>query len=320
MQVSTTLSRPRENDHVPPFLFYQFFGGPIKAVYKEEITKPGQLIEYIIKTDRSQTVKVPIVMLFQDDIIDMKHENLNPELTSKENPIKICCKHIKNDNFSLYSFFDHRDINPDTEILSQRRFAFAIEKLQDKAFSPSEGDVMFIQKSAVARRNRKDGGPITGLVGDVLTACLTKTDLQTTFIQEQYSFLDKDKHEAIANHVIFKTTTNRPIIICEDRSNMIHEAILQNFDQLRTFSESEDGREFDMIYGITSNFNEWVFCCYLCPEEGKDVTEDNFLISNTYSINYGPSGLEPTSESIINIIQKIRGFLRPDIDKIFLER
>jgi len=61
-----------------------------------------------------------------------------------------------------------------------------------------------------------------------------------------------------------------------------------------------------VVYGITPNFNERFFCCYLCPKEGKDVTADNFFTSTTPQMNYHPSGLEPDSDPIKDIIQKIQ--------------
>jgi hypothetical protein len=319
---SRSSSRFRQSDDAPARFYYQLLGGPVEPVF-EDITNPDELIKYIIKTGISQLVtnqlKVPFVMLFQDNIIDINHGKFNPELTTKENPIKICWKYIKNGSMSLYSFFTHRGITPDIEFLSRRRFRFAIEQLKDKAFSPSEADVMFIQKSTVARRMRKNEGPIGPLVGAVLTACLTKTDLKTIFIEEQYTFSDKEQHEAIVDHVIFKTNTLRPILICEDKFSKMNEGILQNFDQMRTFAASEHGRNFDMIYGITSNFNEWVFSCYLCPEDGKDVTANNFFISNTYKMNYDQHGEEPEPNSIKDILQKIRGLFQANIDEIVIE-
>jgi len=316
-------SRSRKDDNAPALLYYMFLGGPVEPVY-EKITKPEQLIEYIIQTGESETVKnqlkIPYVILFENTIIDVKNESLDSYLTSPENPIKICWKYIKNANLSLNYFFDHRGLKPDVEFLWKKSFRFAIEKLQDKTFSPSETDVAFIQKSAVVRRNRKNEGSVTNLIGDILTACITKNDLETTSVEEQYSFSDKDKHEAIVDHVIFKATTLRPILICEDKFNMITEGILQNFDQLRTFAATEHGKKFNIIYGITSNFNEWVFCCYLCPVEGKDVTADHFCVSDTYKMKYDDvRGLEPLSDSIKEITQKIRGFFFADIDKIVIE-
>jgi len=47
----------------------------------------------------------------------VKHGNLNPKLTTLQNPIKVYWKYIKNEKFSLYYFFNHRGIRPDIDFL-----------------------------------------------------------------------------------------------------------------------------------------------------------------------------------------------------------
>jgi len=313
-----SLPPARRDDGAEAQLYYVLLGGSIEGVYGETITTPGGLITYIIKAnnDAEEQLKIPYVMLFNDKIIDLKHGIFDPTITSPENPIKICWKYIKNGDLSLYNFFLHRNILPDFDLLWKDKLNRAIEMLQDKDFSPTENDIAFIQKSVATRRKRKNEGSVAPLISMLLNASLTKTESQTIIIQEQFRFIDVDKHEAIVDHVIFSGSISRPILICEDKFSMLNEGILQNFDQLRTFAASAKGLAFDVVYGITSNFNEWVFCCYVCPTWGKDITTNNFFTSQAYNLNFDPATSEPDFNSVKDIIQKIRGFLSKDIDKI----
>ena len=141
-----------------------------------------------------------------------------------------------------------------------------------------------------------------------------KQDIESLIrLRNQYVIRTGD-HKIKADHAIIQIWNSRAILIVEDELEEIENGIIQSFDQLRTYSLSDEGKEFPIFYGIVSTFTEWIFCCYIPPEENKIATEDSFYTSERFRLTIDLETTSSKKDNFDKLIGMIKGFLIPDAD------
>lgn len=91
--------------------------------------------------------------------------------------------------------------------------------------------------------------------------------------------------------------------------------MIQNFDLLPTYSRNFRGKSHPYLYGLATNIREWRLGCYFRPPTGKNVTADNFIVSEEILTNFGNDDL-PSRDFTERIVRIIRGFVTKNVDKI----
>ncbi len=121
-------------------------------------------------------------------------------------------------------------------------------------------------------------------------------------------------HRVIVDHVIYRD--DKPIVFCEDKAFDIEMGITQNFDQMRTYSLSQqwvtDGRP-QPLFGIVSNLHAWVFTCYVIPPNPVPLPNSNLSSKNFYTTNRFQFGIDGFTVNALVMMLKFY------IDKRFLE-
>ena len=102
----------------------------------------------------------------------------------------------------------------------------------------------------------------------------------------------------------------------------MYEGLIQNFDQAKTYSLTDDGRQYSYVYGVISNFNEWRISCYYVPEPGTPDSVRNFYVSDIFTLQNKEFEPENAKEAfalidswLSDLVGLIKGLFKKDVDK-----
>jgi len=242
-------------------------------------------------------------------------------VTNKESPVRIVHKHIKYIEYYAQvskNFFKQRVISFDFEVLGKKLLDGCMERIKDEDYLISEERLKLIQKDYKIGIVDCDKAMVEALVFEFLMLAITEAENE--FIQFKYKYeieVDTDDHTAIPEYILFNAKTGKVLLVSIGRNLDIEQALLYNFDQMRSFAMSSDGKDLKYIYGLSTVGNKWVFCCYVVPKNRKRVTYQNFMVSRVF-VNDIMNGMV-TKDFLEMMIRYTRGFLVKSIDAILDE-
>jgi len=218
----------------------------------------------------------PYDIIFQGQIMNTIDEI--PE-TTLQNTIKIYLRFLREPGKpSTLEFFQQREWNFTQMRSNTKLFDKILERLQDKTYVyDHERLIEFLGMVCSTNESSK---------GTMVTCIIITAFCQEGFKLENEFTIDVPKiHKVQADHVIYDENTFL-LLITEDKSLDMTAALIQNLDQLRSFSMTPEGKNCKLVYGLISNQKEWIFTCYIRPEDGRDVEQKNFLISQKFFLSF----------------------------------
>ena len=138
-------------------------------------------------------------------------------------------------------------------------------------------------------------------------------------------YISNERHIVKADHTVSHILSQRLLLISSDKEveDDLFGGLIQNFDQLKTYSLTEEGSQYPFIYGITSSFNEWRICCYHAPKPGIADSAESFYVSDILPLMGDNLKTKNVKHAFLDfdkrfkrIVGFIKGLLRSDIDKI----
>ncbi len=317
---TTILGKRKIYYNTSPSIWYKYLDNDIAVINESDIITHGitnakSLLGYI-----KAGIKDPLPALevtYRDIVLfpDAKLKNL---ITNENFPIRIVYKHIKYlDNIPRIpkKFFKQRGISFDFGVIGKKSLDPFMEKIKDENFQIDENRVEFVQRDYKITILDSEN-VVQALIFQFLMAGLTEEEGQ--YIQFKYRYeIETDSleiHRANPDYVLFNVKAERVLIVCAGRCYDIEQALLYNFEQMRSFSMSADGKNLKYIYGLSSVGTKWIFCCYVVPMNRKNVSESNFMTSRVM-VNDMVDGT--IGKNFLDMmIRYIRGVLVKDIDAI----
>lgn len=286
-----------------------------KDMLEQKLYFVTNLVPYVQK---HLSIPFEIEVVYQGRVCD---GTLPWQETSKENPFHLYLKHIwntkseKSDQDLTDTFFQQREISLKDGLLLDRKLQKCFDRLKVPC-SISNSDLKYLLKSYKMYD---------------FTNELTKYPLINRFLEYAFEVNDDDdnnrykirnayeikagSHKAVADFYAFDIITKRGIVIGEGKKHDFIAGLLQNFDQLRSYSMSILGKHLEFIYGVITTLETWTFTCYVVPQGDQAAAYNNFLVSNTIHLTIDQNNL-PTRDSINSVITYLKVFLNPQIDKV----
>lgn len=256
---------------------------------------------------------VPVEAVFKGKVL--REEDKIPQ-TSYTDRIQFFLKYLKEPNEDpTEKFFRSRgwDFNL---MQSKAKFNELLLEQQDLKFKHNhQGLVELTHKSFLDNESSK-----SLLITQIIRSAFYKDE--GFKLKNAFEIKSENAHRVIADYALYGMHS-QIMLITEDKIFDIRKGIIQNLDHLRSFSMIAKG---DTFYGLVSNIQEWVFTCYIKPENNNTVTQDNFLISCSFplpmitkrltNMQAAKDGslmvfevLQPEEEHAKTLIQTIRGFM-----------
>jgi len=319
-QGGNLLQKRRADDHME--LWYSYLDKKPNLISGETVIREGiynvkALIAYLT-TLLVHKPPVFVEVTLNGQVIS-NDENFNKlEELSKENFLQIKYRYITyipSATIISHKFFEQRSIAFYSDITLQEKFQPCISHIQDTDYKIDDirSGMVQIFYSGISRDSESAVHVVAAAF--LLTSFGQQEGKDLKVLYNKRIVTEEDKHEAIPDSVIFSVAKKKFLLICEDKKYDIEQAMLQNFDQLRSFSLSEEGKNFRYVYGLVTNLKDWRFCCYVKPPPGRDVSADNFIVSTQFQTFFDETQL-PTKGFVELLAQIIRGFLTKDIDAI----
>jgi len=263
----------------------------------------GATLETLFKI-LEDVVPKPCEIVFNDRVCELG-DVINPEDTSKHRPICFYHKYLKDEGQKATTrFFDERKIRY-IQIIEDQRLQSSIDEITANEFVPDTQSIESTLKRTILKNEASKGV----VVSATLREAFTNQDVLDAGLGviEQFNIIGSD-HKTRPDHALVMVIDKNeyPILFVEDKFSNMNQAIIQNFDQLRTYSFKSDEKFF---YGLATNGMDYRFLCYVVPEGSNSVTAENFLISKKYSIKTQIQDPIGTSNSIRQVLCVIRGLL-----------
>ena len=272
-----------------PSIWYKYLDNDIAFLNESDIITYGILNVKCLLHYIKMGIKdvLPALEVTYRDTVLYSEAKLKHLVTNENNPIRIVYKHIKYlENIPKIpkKFFKQRGISFDFGVIGKKLLDPFLEKIKDDDFQIDENRVEFVQRDYKITILDSEN-VVQALIFQFLMAGITEEESQ--YIQFKYRYEietdSPDHHKANPDYVLFNTKTQRVLIVCAGRYYDIEQALLYNFEQMRSFSMSADGRNLKYIYGLSSVGTKWVFSCYVVPENRKNVSENNFMASRIFA-------------------------------------
>ena len=278
------------------------------------------LKQYLLSDDESYKKSFgdnqPVEVVFQGKVL--REEEKIPT-TSRTDEIHFYLKYLKEPSKDpTEKFFTGRGWNFNL-MQSNIKFDQLLLEQQDLIFKPNHKELVELTSKSLFENESSKSSLITLIIR---SAFFSDEGFK---LQNALEIKSEKAHTVIADHALYDLEL-QIVLITEDKTSEIKKGIIQNLDQLRSFSMTKTGSSRNTFYGLASNNKEWVFTCYIRPENNNAVTQDNFLISSVYPLlmlkkrltkmQAGTDGslkvfevLVPDEEHAKTIIQTIRGFV-----------
>jgi len=268
----------------PTFIFETALKGYVQQtniVFQESLSIEN-LVNYlksISKSDNKLTLKEifgtrPFEIVFQDRIMELYEEI--PETTPKD-PIRFYLQFLREPGQpSTEDFFIQRGWYLDKMKSNTGDFDRVLEKLQDTTYKYDHKKLVeFLGMGCSSNESSK---------GIMISYILMIAFLEEGFkIKNEFPINVPLIHKVQADHAILDEKLF-PLLITEDKSLDMHAALIQNLDQLRSFSMTAESESCKIVYGLISNQKEWIFTCYIRPKERITVKQENFVISKIFEL------------------------------------
>lgn len=305
-----------EHDFIAPDIWYSYLNKDPTSIieeiiYREEISDVQALLDHLLKK-KFYKKDTPIEVIFQGRKLPLDSQ-LQDLKTTKAHPIKIVYKYIKyGDHLISQSFFNQRSIEFQTTILVRSRFESSLLEIIDPNFTITDAASEAVRNTYLFAKDSEYA--VHSITMQFLIASLKKPDPSRILSRKKIT-IQSDKHEAIPDHTLYNPENDKILLICEDKKVDMDQAVLQNFDQLRSFSFTEQGENCRYVYGLATNLTAWRFCCYIPYSDNENVTANNFIVSKEIPTHFDDEDL-PSRDFIQRIARIIRGFLTKDVDAI----
>ncbi len=300
-------------------LYYKYLSHEVLEIDEDillqlNIKSAKNLLSYLTDIEIcSRDVAVDVI--FENETLS-EETRLESFKTSSGNPIQIVYRHIKfNKNSTDISedFFTQRGIRFTEDIYLKKNFEPYLQQIKGQNFSVSDGHLSYIQR-ALAVHKFSCVERVRVLMDAFLVAAIAESEENDLSIacnsQIRIDTQSPKLHLAEPYYVLMDSHSGRVLLICQSREQNIQQAVLENFDQLRSYSLVYNQIGMKYLYGLASTLDKWIFTCYVVPEKGQKLTSQNFLISRM--INIDTRSETTTKDSIRMIVKYIRRFLVKD--------
>jgi len=219
--------------------------------------------------------KRPFDIIFQGQIMNIIDEI--PE-TTLQNTIKIYLRFLREPGKpSTDEFFKQRGWSLTNMKLNTSSFDDILQRLQDKTYIHDHQRL--VESLGMVRSTNESSN------GTMITCIIIAAFCQEGFqLENEFTIEIPMIHKVQADHVIYDEK-GFPLLITEDKSFDMTAALIQNLDQLRSFSMTSESNNCKLVYGLISNQKDWIFTCYIRPEDRRDVEQKNFLISQKFPLS-----------------------------------
>ena len=287
----------------------------VNQVYRQQ-----NLVKYI-----KDVIKLPyeFELVSNGEILTPVSELFSPKGILK---VDVFCKYIRNVNkegealqgVELNAFFKQRKIDLQGDIMNANDFEKCIAILKCSFdFDPKQ---LLSFKKEIWHTVQCNEASKSSLIKRILVFAVEEDPFLR--VMEQYPINDQ-KHFVKADHAVVQMFSERPLLICEDKYSQrdLYESLIQNFDQAKTYSLTAEGKQFPLIYGVISNFNEWRICCYYPPKPGTLDSRRNFYVSKVFKLlnkDFDPQDAQEAfaelDSKLKDLIGLIKGVLKKDVD------
>ena len=234
--------------------------------------------------------------------------------TSPKEPVHFYSRRLKvPSNKTPEDFFTGRGMSLKM-ILETAELQKYIEKAQNRDFKFNPRNI----QGTYVKSCKDNNAWKKVLIGMFLREAYNVEEGDRLIVDEEQALMKTFFDEVTADHVVMNMRNDRIFIVSENFSDDIYEATIKNLDQLIAYNHRHCNNGdllFKYNYGVATTGFQWRFVCYVKPEDGRPVNQNNFLVSEIFNLEI-ENGI-PTVRSIENLIFTMRTFIiGNDMDQV----